>query len=153
VKSLISSDTGYAWGSATLSGVPTHQPPFAQSHITGQLGNPGYGSDYLDEEITLVNSGDIASGPVTLFFYLSDTSATQPISSNAIALQVGKGNSYKTVSIPAGGAIEGSVSDIFLPAGVTTRGKYIIMKVDTSDPIANHMYYPHAFSDPYPLIQ
>ena len=123
VKSLINSNTGYAWSTATLSGVPTHQPPFAQSHITGQIGNPGYGSGYLNEEVTLVNSGNIASGPLSLVFYLSDTSNTQPISSNAVALRVGGNSSYKTDSIPAGHAIEGSVSKIILPPGGIDPGE------------------------------
>jgi len=66
---------------------------------------------------------------------------------------VGNGSTYNTVSIPAGEAIEGSVSGIVLPTGAVTRGKYIIMQVITSDPIGTHMDYPRAFADPDPLIE
>jgi hypothetical protein len=146
-------DSAHAWSVATLSGVPTHQPPFAQSHVTGQIGNPGFNGDFLDEEVTLFNSGNLPSGPVALKFYLSPTSDTQPISSAAIALAVAKRATYNTPSIPAAQAIEGSVSEITVPSNVTTRGKYIIMQVITNDPIANHMDYPHAFADPFPLVE
>jgi uncharacterized repeat protein (TIGR03803 family) len=142
--------SGYAWSIAKLTGVPTHQPPFAQSHIVGELGNPGFGSGYLDEEVTLFNSGNLASGPITLEFYLSPTTS---LGSSAILLQVGKGTTYNTVSIPAGNAISGAVSDIIVPAGVTSRGKYLIMKVITSDPIGSYMDYPRTFADPNPLIE
>jgi hypothetical protein len=153
VNSVINSNTGYAWSIAKLSGVPTHQPPFAQSHITGQIGNPGFGSGFLDEEVTLFNSGNIASGPISLIFYLSDTPDTEPISSGAIPLKVGSNSTYNAVSIPAHSAIEGAVSDIIVPSGVPTAGRYIIMQVITSDPIGSHMDYPRAFADPDPLIE
>jgi hypothetical protein len=138
---------------ARLTGVPTHQPPIAQSHITGEVSNPGFNGNYLDEEVTLFNSGNLPSGPITLQFYLSPDSATDPINSAAIPLAVGKHGTYITPSIAPGGAVEGSVSDITLPSNVSARGKYIIMQVITSDPIANHMDYPRAFADPYPLIE
>ncbi len=146
-------NSGYAWSLAKLSGVPAHQPPFAQSHIVGELGNPGFGSGFLDEEVTLFNSGNLPSGPVTLKFYLSPTSAVSPLSASAIPLQVGKNSSYTTVSIPAGQAISGSVSDLLIPSGAVTHGHFLIMQVITSDPIGSHMDYPRAFADPDPLIE
>ena len=145
--------TGYAWSVAQVTGLPSRQPPIAQSHITAEVSNPGFNGDFLDEEITLFNSGNLPSGPITLRFYLSPDSNTDPINSSAILLSVGKGSSYSTTSINPGAAIEGSVSDITLPATAVTRGKFIIMQVITSDPVANHMDYPHAFADPYPLIE
>jgi uncharacterized repeat protein (TIGR03803 family) len=150
VNSLINSNSGYAWSIAQLTGVPTRQPPFAQSHISGQIGNPGFNGLDLDEEVVLVNSGNIASGPIALRFYLSSTTT---IDASAIPLAVGKGSTYNTPSIAPGSAIQGSVSDITLPANAVTRGKYIIMQVITSDPIGNHMDYPRTFADPYPLIE
>ncbi len=152
VRSLINGDSGYAWSTAKLSGVPTRQPPFAQSHVNGQIGNPGYNGNYIDEEVTLFNSGNLPSGPISLKFYLSPDANTQPISSAAIPLSVANRSTYNTPSIPAGSAIEGSVSQIALPTNVISRGKYIIMQVITSDPVANHMDYPRAFADPFPLI-
>jgi len=154
VQSLVNaSESGYAWSTATVSGVPTRQPPFAQSHITGQIGSPGYNGLDLSEEVTLVNSGNIASGPISLKFYLSPTASVQPIAAGAIPLAIGKASSYNTPSIPAGSAIAGAVSNIALPTNIDSRGLYIIMQVITSDPIANHMEYPRAFADPFPLIE
>jgi hypothetical protein len=66
---------------------------------------------------------------------------------------VGNGSTYNTPSIAPGAAIQGSVSNIALPSNVVAVGKYIIMEVITSDPIANHLAYPHAFADPYPLVE
>jgi hypothetical protein len=100
-----------------------------------------------------VNSGNLPTGPVSLKFYLSPTSIVSPISSSAIPLAVDGGSSYNTPSIPANSAIQGSVSKITLPKTGSTAGKYIIMQVIWSDPIANHMNYPKAFSDPYPLLE
>jgi uncharacterized repeat protein (TIGR03803 family) len=145
--------SGYAWSAAHLSGVAAHQPPFAQSHITGQIGNPGFNGDFLDEEVTLVNSGNLSSGPISLQFYLSPTDATQPIDPSAIPLSVSGHATYNTPSIGPGGSLEGSVSNITLPSNVQTQGKWIIMQVITNDPIANHMDYPHAFADPSPLLE
>jgi uncharacterized repeat protein (TIGR03803 family) len=153
VNSLIDKNSAHAWSIVKLSGAATHQPPFPQSHVTGEIGNPGFDGDYLDEEVTLVNSGNLPSGPIALQFYLSPTSETQPISSAAIPLSVAKRATYNTPSIPAGGAIQGSVSEITVPSNVTTFNKFIIMQVITSDPVANHMDYPHAFADPFPLVE
>jgi uncharacterized repeat protein (TIGR03803 family) len=143
--------SGYAWSNATLTGVATRQPPFAQSHIIGELGNPGFGNGvaFIDEEVTLFNSGNLASGPVTLRFYLSGNS-NATVSGDTL-LPIGKGFTYTTVSIAAGQAISGSVSDIALPTG-GARGKFLKVQVITSDPIANHMDYPRIFVDPNPLI-
>jgi hypothetical protein len=146
-----SSSSGYAWSIAELSGVPRDQPPFPQAHITGEL-STGHGAGFLDEEVTLVNTGNLPSAPIFLKFYLSPTSATQPIDPHALPLQIGKNSIYEAVSIPAGGAISGAVSDIIIPAGAVTRDKYIIMQVITSDPVGSHMYYPRAFADG-PLVQ
>jgi len=145
--------TAYGWSVAQLTGVPTRQPPYSQSHITGEIGNPGFNGDFLSEEVTLVNSGNLPSGPIALKFFLSPNANTDPIDASAIQLRVGKGGTYNTPSILAGSALEGSVSPITLPANAVTRGKFIIMQVITSDPIAIHMAYPHAFADPYPLIE
>ena len=157
VHSAITSGSGFAWSTATLSGVPIRQPPFSQSHINATLGNPGYGRGYINEEITLQNSGNIASGPVTLYFYLSDTNLSDAgenpaIPAGAIRLKVGKYDGYQTISIPPGSYIQGSVSNIILPAGVPFDGKYILMQVVTSDPLAGHMDYPHVISAQYPLL-
>jgi uncharacterized repeat protein (TIGR03803 family) len=146
-------NTAHAWTVAKLTGVPPRQPPFAQSHLTGQIGNPGFDGLYLSEEVALVNSGNIASGPVSLKFYISPTSSVSPISSSAIALSVAGNSTYNTPSIPAGQSIQGSVSKITLPNNINSRGMYIIMQVITSDPIGNHMVYPRAFADSYPLIE
>jgi uncharacterized repeat protein (TIGR03803 family) len=143
----------YAWSSVTLSGVGTRQPPFSQSHIVAQIGNPGFNGLDVDEEVTLFNSGNLPSGNVTLKFYLSSTPDTDPISSNAIPLTIGGASSYTTPSIPVGNAIEGSVSDILLPSTVTSQGKYLIMQVITSDPIGSHMDYPRVVLDPNPLLE
>ena len=132
--------------------MPTHQPPYSQSHIIAvQLSNAGFGPGFLDEEVTLFNSGNLPSGPVELKFYLSPTNATDPISSSAIPLNVGKNSTYNTLSIAPGASIFGLVSDIILPSNRVISGKYIIMRVITSDPIAIHMDYPHAIADPNPL--
>jgi len=144
--------SGYAWSTATLSGVATRQPPFAQSHIVAELGNPGFGNGFIDEEVTLFNSGDIPSGTIVLKFYLSPT-ASPTITSSDIPLQIGKGTTYTAISIPAGQAISGAVSDIVLPSGVVSRGKFLIMQVITSDPIGSHMDYPRVFIDSNPLIE
>jgi len=144
--------SGYAWSIARLTGVPTHQPPFAQSHIIAQLGNPGFGNGFLDEEVTLFNSGNVASGPIALKFYLSPTNSTT-ISTADVPLQVGKGSVYHALSVPAGTAVSGAVSDIFVPSAAVSRGKYLIMQVITSDPIGSHMNYPRVFADPNPLIE
>jgi hypothetical protein len=118
------------------------------------LGNPGYSTpDELSEEVTLFNSGDLPSGVVSLKFYLSPDSSTQPINSAAIPLSVDGKSTYQAASIPAGGVIAGSVSDIGIPAGVPTRDRYLIMQVITNDPIGSHMDYPRAFADPDPLIE
>lgn len=146
-------DYAHAWSIAKLTGVPAHQPPFAQSHLTGQVGNPGFDGLYLSEEVALVNSGDVPSGPVSLKFYLSPTSSVSPISASAIPLSVAGGSTYNTPSIPPNSSIQGSVSKITLPNNVSSQGKYIIMQIIWSDPIANHMDYPKATSDPYPLIE
>jgi hypothetical protein len=149
------SHSGYAWSIAKLTGVPTRQPPFAQSHIIPTLSSAGYAPGFLDEQVTLYNSGNIPSGPVTLKFYLyfSNTapsaatlSAANPIPSGAIQLQVGANSGYTTPSISPGASISGVVSDIFLPSNAVSGGLpgYIIMQVVTSDPIAPHMDYPHA---------
>jgi uncharacterized repeat protein (TIGR03803 family) len=151
--SATNGNTGYAWSVAQLTGVPSRQPPISQSHITGEVSNPGYNGNLLDEEVTLVNSGNLPSGPITLRFYLSPDSSTDPINSAAIQLAVGNGSTYNTPSIAPGAAIQGSVSNIALPSNVVAVGKYIIMEVITSDPIANHLAYPHAFADPYPLVE
>jgi len=144
----------YAWSIAKVTGVPTKQPPFAQSHIVAQLANPGYGSGFFDEQVTLINTGNIASGPVVLKFYLGTTAGTDSTSlASDLPLRIGSGNSYTTVPIPGGGAIEGSVSDIIIPSGTTTRGHYLIMQVITSDPIGSHMDYPRVFADPNQLIE
>ncbi|HEX4086522.1 MAG TPA: choice-of-anchor tandem repeat GloVer-containing protein [Chthoniobacteraceae bacterium] len=153
VNSNSSNASSYAWSIASLTGIATRQPPFAQSHIVGEIGNPGYGNGYLDEEVTLFNSGNIASGPITLEFFISPTASTDPIDASAVQLAIGKGSTYNAVSIPANSAITGSVSEIVLPAGTTSAGQYIIMKVITSDPIGNHMNYSRAFADPNPLIE
>jgi uncharacterized repeat protein (TIGR03803 family) len=153
IKSVINSNTSYAWSTAYLTGVATRQPPFAQSHIVAQLGNPGYGNGYIDEEVTLFNSGNIASGPISLKFYLSPTSATDPISSGAIPLEIGKSSTYNTTSIPANSPISGSVSDIIIPAGTVTHNKFLIMQVITSDPIGSHEDYPRYFADPTQLLE
>ena len=151
IQSLANSNSGYAWSTAKLSEIATHQPPFAQSHIIGQLGSPGFSNGFIDEEVTLFNSGNKTSGPVTLKFYLSPNQQTDPISSSAVQLKIGKnGNSYTTVPIPAGAAISGAVSEIVLPPGYP--GKYIIMQVITSDPLGNHMDYPREFVDTQPLL-
>ena len=147
-----SGNTGCAWSIAKLTGVPTHQPPYSQSHIVAIVGNPGFGNGYLDEEVTLANSGNLPSGPITLKFYLSPTN-TVPPASGAIALQVGNGYTYTALSLPPGGTMSGSVSHIFIPANAASSGKFIIMQVITSDPIANHMGYTTFFADPEPLIE
>jgi len=146
---------GRAWSTVALTGKPTHQPPFAQSHITGQINNPGFNGLYLSEEVALVNSGNISSGPISLKFYLSPTSSVAPMSASAIQLTIGSGKAgtYNTPAIAAGGAIQGTVSEIRLPNNVSSQGKYIIMQVITSDPIGNHMDYPRSFSDPFPLLE
>jgi len=146
-------NSAHAWGIAKVNGVPVRQPPFPQSHITGQIGNPGFDGLYLSEEVALVNSGSLPTGPVRLRFYLSPTSSVSPISSSAIPLSVAGGATYNTPSIPANSAIQGSVSKITLPTNASSAGKYIIMQVIWSDPIATHMDYPKAFSDPYPLLE
>ncbi len=150
INSTTSSSSAYAWSTATLTSVPTHQPPIAQSHIVAQLGNPGFGNGFLDEEVTLFNSGNKASGPVNLKFYLSPTPT---MTGGAIPLQVGKNSFYQAISIPPGEAIAGAVSDILLPAGVIFVNKYIIMQVITTDPVANHMPEERIFADPNPLVE
>ena len=116
---------------------------------SGELGNPGFGDGFIDEEVTLFNSGNLASGQISLEFFLSDN---QSVPTGAVPLQVGNGTSYTTTSIPANGAISGAVSDIIILSGTVTRGKFLLMRVITSDPLGNHM--PHAidFADPNPLI-
>ena len=153
VSRIESGQSSYAWSTVQLSGLPVRQPPFAQSHVNGQIGDPGYNGLYVDEEVTLFNSGNLPSGPIELKFYLSPDSATQPINSAAIPLSVGGHSTYNTPSIDPGSAIEGAVSEITLPSNVNSRGRYIIMQIITSDPVANSMYYPHAASDPFPLIE
>jgi len=146
-------DFGHAWSVAKTTGLPARQPPFPQSHITGQIGNPGFDGLYLSEEVALANSGSRPTGPVSLKFYLSPTNAVSPISPSAIPLAVDGGSTYNTPSIPAYTSIEGSVSKITLPTNVSSAGKFIIMQVIWSDPIANHMNYPRAFADSNPLIE
>jgi len=153
INSTIGTNSGYAWSTARLTGVPTHQPPFAQSHINGEISGAGFGAGFVDEQVTLFNSGDLPSSPISIKFYLSPTSATQPISSGALPLRVGSAGTYNAVSIPAGSEISGVVSNIEIPSGVISRNKYIIMQVISSDPIGSHMDYPRAFADPNPLSQ
>jgi uncharacterized repeat protein (TIGR03803 family) len=145
--------SGYAWSIANVTGVPTHQAPFAQSHVVAQISNPGFGAGFFDEQVTLLNTGNVATGPITLRFYIGTTPGTDAASLAAdIPLQIGKGYTYQAVSIPAGSAISGAVSDIIRPAGVITRNHYLIMQVITSDPVGSHMTYPRAFADSSPLI-
>lgn len=145
--------TAEAWSTAVLSGLATRQPPFAQSHITALLGNPGYNGLYVDEEVTLINSGNIASGPVRLQFFVSPTMDDKTLNPRAIPLNVGKGSTYNTVSIPPGHVIEGTVSEITLPSTMSTSGMYLIMEVITSDPIGQHMAYQRFYYDPNPLLE
>jgi uncharacterized repeat protein (TIGR03803 family) len=147
------SNSGDALSDADITGVPAHLPPVAQSHITGEIGSPGFNGDLISEEVTLVNSGNLASGPISLRFYLSPTADVTQISTAAIALSVGGRSTYNVPSIKPGSALEGAVSNIALPGNAVTRGKYIIMQVNTSDPIAIHMDYPHNYADPFPLVE
>jgi len=154
VSSLIEpGESSDAWSTARLTGIGSRQPPFAQSHVNGQIGNPGFNGDFLSEQVTLFNSGNLPSGPVALRFYLSPDSNTQPINSSAIPLAVAGRSTYNTPSIGAGAAIQGAVSEITLPSNAVSRGKWIIMQIITSDPIGNHMDYPRAVADPFPLIE
>ncbi len=142
-----------AWSVASLSGVASRQPPFAQSHIIGQIGSPGFNGLYVSEEVVLLNCGNVASGPIALKFYLSPSSSVSPISPAAIPLSVSGFSTYNTPPIPAGQSIAGAVSKITLPSNVSSAGKYIIMQVITSDAVGSHMLYPRAFADSFPLIE
>ena len=149
----IVSGTGFAtaWGMATLSGVPTHQPPFAQVHINGELGGVGFASSRsISADVTLLNSGNLKSGRIKLAFFLSNSPSFT--ASSATPLTVANQPTYETVPIGPGQASHGTVSNIFIPAGVTTNGKYLVMVIEYTDPIQSSMAAPNFAVDPTPLF-
>ncbi len=134
------------WSSVEVSGVAKLLPPFAQSHIVGQLSNVSKNAQTssLSSGIYIVNSGNLTTKNVTVNFYLSDDAALNK--PGDLALKVGTANSLAVGPIAPDRFVSGTISNLIYPAGTTTSGKYLLMELVNPDPIGLLETYDRVFS-------
>ncbi len=116
-------------------------PPFPQAHFVASVSNVSPGNPpFLNASIFVLNTGNKAAAPVELKFFLSND---QTLDGGDTQLLVGLQNSLIIKSIAPGGSVSGTLNNIHI--GTTTKDKYLILQVNYTDPIGDHMLYPRYF--------